>query len=60
MASSSDPIDNIEHQQCETNKDCDKKMECVLSQCLDPCRKSPCGTNAVCKVFGNTCVPVCV
>lgn len=35
---------------CETNKDCDKNMECFENQCTDPCRKSPCGTNAICKV----------
>lgn len=42
-----DDHDNIN---CTTNKDCDKTLECALNKCQDPCRKSPCGTNAICKV----------
>lgn len=43
-------MSSCEPELCETNRDCEKKYECVLNQCLDPCRKSPCGSNAICKV----------
>lgn len=45
--------------ECETNKECDKKMECHNNQCLDACRKNPCGENALCKVKNNLCLMAC-
>lgn len=43
--------------ECVTSMECPLEMACVQQKCINPCEKSPCGQNTVCRVRNHS--PIC-